>query len=124
MYCRIAGKADSLTFCVIVALILALASSSPGFAQLSTATLLGTITDQSGAVTPGAAITIKNLDTGIARNVLANEAGRASGTILFDLTISTAVFAVAFSTILGMVAGIVPAWSAARLDPVQALRHQ
>ena len=33
--------------------------------------------------------------------VLANEAGRDSGTILFELTPGTAVFAVAFSTILG-----------------------
>ena len=56
--------------------------------------------------------------------VLANEAGRASGTVLFDLTPSTAVFAVAFSTILGMLAGIIPAWSAARLDPVSALRYE
>ena len=52
-----------------------------------------------------------------------NEAGRGSGTVLFELTTSTALFALAFSTILGMVAGIVPAWSAARLDPVLALRH-
>jgi putative ABC transport system permease protein len=56
--------------------------------------------------------------------LLANEAGRSSGTVLFDLTPGTALFAVTFSTILGMVAGIIPAWSAARLDPVQALRHQ
>jgi putative ABC transport system permease protein len=56
--------------------------------------------------------------------LLANEAGRSSGTVLFDLTPGTALFAVGFSTILGMVAGIIPAWSAARLDPVQALRHQ
>jgi len=56
--------------------------------------------------------------------VLANEAGRASGTVLFDLTPGTALFALAFSTILGMIAGIVPAWSAARLDPVSALRYE
>lgn len=56
--------------------------------------------------------------------VLANEAGRSSGTVLFDLTPGTAIFALAFSTILGMLAGIIPAWSAARLDPVQALRYE
>jgi putative ABC transport system permease protein len=56
--------------------------------------------------------------------VLANEAGRSSGTILFDLTPGTAIFAVSFSTILGMLAGVIPAWSAARLDPVEALRYE
>jgi putative ABC transport system permease protein len=55
---------------------------------------------------------------------VANEAGRTSGTVLFELTIGTAAFALAFSTILGMLAGVIPAWSAARLDPVQALRYE
>jgi putative ABC transport system permease protein len=56
--------------------------------------------------------------------VLVNEAGRSSGTVLFELTTSTALFAFAFSTIHGVIAGIVPAWSAARLDPVAALRYE
>jgi len=55
---------------------------------------------------------------------LGNEAGRSSGTILFDLTAGTAVTAVLFSTILGAVAGLVPAVHASRLDPVTALRYE
>ena len=55
---------------------------------------------------------------------LANEAGRSSGTILFQLTPQTAAFAVLFSTVLGVVAGVIPAANAARLDPVAALRYE
>jgi putative ABC transport system permease protein len=55
---------------------------------------------------------------------LANEAGRSSGTVLFQLTAGTAITAVLFATILGAVAGFVPALHAARLDPVSALRYE
>ena len=54
----------------------------------------------------------------------ANAAGRDSGLILFELTLGTALTAVVFSTVLGAVAGIVPALHAARLDPVTALRYE
>jgi putative ABC transport system permease protein len=53
-----------------------------------------------------------------------NDAGRSSGTVLFDLTTGTAITAVLFSTILGALAGFVPALHAARLDPVSALRYE
>jgi putative ABC transport system permease protein len=56
--------------------------------------------------------------------ILANDSGRSSGTVLFELTTGTAITAVAFSTILGALAGFVPAVHAARLDPVSALRYE
>jgi putative ABC transport system permease protein len=56
--------------------------------------------------------------------IFANEAGRSSGTVLFELTAWSAVTAVIFATVLGALAGFVPALHAARLDPVTALRYE
>lgn len=53
-----------------------------------------------------------------------NELGASSGTILFELTTGTALTAILFATILGALAGFVPALHAARLDPVTALRYE
>src|SRR5512146_993767 len=61
---------------------------------------------------------------GAALVTLVNEAGRSSGTILFQLTTGTAITAVGFSTVLGALAGLIPAMHAARLDPVAALRYE
>src|SRR5215471_887385 len=43
--------------------------------QSGNATLTGTVQDASGAVIPNAAVTIRNVDTGVAHEVITNNAG-------------------------------------------------
>ena len=43
--------------------------------QVTTATIVGTISDPSGAITPGAQVTARNVDTGLTRNVISGEDG-------------------------------------------------
>jgi putative ABC transport system permease protein len=64
------------------------------------------------------------LAIGAVMTTLFNDLGRASGNVLFDLTLGTTVTAILFATILGGIAGFVPAWHASRLDPVTALRYE
>jgi len=47
------------------------------------------------------------------------------GMLDFDLFLSQGniIVGLAISTIIGLVSGFVPAWSASRLDPVEAIRH-
>ena len=45
-------------------------------AQLTTATIAGTVTDPTGAIIPRAAITAKNVETGISRSTVAGDSGR------------------------------------------------
>jgi hypothetical protein len=49
--------------CLLV-MVLAFAWTAPAFAQQTTATLVGTITDESGAIVPGVTIVAKHLNTG------------------------------------------------------------
>ena len=46
------------------------------FAQVTTGTISGTVSDASGAVIPGANITVRNVETGITRTSSSDEAGR------------------------------------------------
>jgi len=57
-------------------LALLVASPNHAYAQLSgSATITGSVTDPSGAVVPGAQVTIRNTDTGIERNTVTSDAG-------------------------------------------------
>jgi hypothetical protein len=47
----------------------------PAFSQQFTGTIRGAVTDQSGAVVPGAEVTIKNDATGEVRTVTTNDQG-------------------------------------------------
>src|SRR5262245_15789838 len=52
------------------------------FGQVNTATISGTVHDSSGAVLPGASVTIVNQETGISRTTITNETGRYSAPAL------------------------------------------
>jgi len=43
------------------------------FAQTSTATILGTVKDASGALVPGVSITVKHTESGLTRSVVSGE---------------------------------------------------
>jgi hypothetical protein len=59
----------------LVAVLMAFPLASIGRAQVTSATIVGTITDASGAALPGATVTARNVDTGFSRTVPANDAG-------------------------------------------------
>src|ERR1700747_3004157 len=61
-------------YAVLCLLLLAL-SASLLRAQTFRGTLRGTVADATGAVVPGAAITVKNMDTGVARTTQSNSDG-------------------------------------------------
>ena len=59
---------------------------------------------------------------GVGLTNLINAAGRASGQELFLITPALTALAIGFAVVLGALAGLIPAFRAARLDPVTALR--
>ncbi len=57
---------------------ISLLSGSAASAQTFRGTILGTVTDSTGAAITGAAVAIKNVDTGLARTVSTSEDGTYS----------------------------------------------
>ena len=59
----------------LIATVLALTVSARAFAQSTTATMLGTVTDKTGATVAGAKVTARNMQTNLTRTVVSNEQG-------------------------------------------------
>src|SRR5262245_26411583 len=78
-------------------------------AQVTGATLSGTVTDATGAVIPGVTISIKNRATGIARNVTSDEAGFYSAPNLqagnYDITATQAGFSTVMQSNIELTVG-------------------
>src|ERR1700730_12871189 len=62
---------STLALCLLAILALGTAAS----AQTFRGTILGTVTDSSGASVPGANVTIRNIDTGLVRTVVTSDDG-------------------------------------------------
>ncbi|MGB9334425.1 MAG: TonB-dependent receptor [Candidatus Acidiferrales bacterium] len=63
---------------VLAAIILAAIFAAPGWAQTFRGTILGTVTDSSGAAVAGATVSIKNVDTGLIRTTVSTGDGTYS----------------------------------------------
>src|SRR5262245_31326989 len=60
---------------ILLAIAFIFAFSLPGIAMITSATVSGTIKDQTGAVLPGVDVVVKNLDTGLTRSVVSDGNG-------------------------------------------------
>ncbi len=56
--------------------------------------------------------------------IVINATTPAGQSTLFLITVNLTVLAIGFAVVLGAVAGLLPAWRAARMDPVMALRTE
>src|ERR1700753_1191471 len=74
------------------------AAVSPAFAQTTTADVVGTATDVSGAVVPNATVTLTDVNTHLTRTVKAGSGGEYTFTLLNPGTYSLSVTASGFKT--------------------------
>jgi hypothetical protein len=97
MLARLFSKRTSVVVSVFVILISSLFAEQ-GYAQVTGATLSGTITDPSGAVVPNAQVSMRNTATGVTRTVTADTAGLYVAPNLLPGTYEISVTAPGFNT--------------------------
>src|SRR5206468_5797061 len=96
MLLRVFSERISPVLSIFFVIALGVCSASEAHAQVTGATLSGSVTDTSGAVIPGVMVSVKNRGTGVVRNVSSDEAGFYSAPNLlagsYDVTASAAGF--------------------------------
>jgi hypothetical protein len=96
MFSRFERKTFVSLFAAVMALLLF--GNAPAFAQVSGATLTGTVTDASGAQVPDVKIVIKDVATGIERTVTTNKDGFYIAANLLPSEYRVTVSATGFNT--------------------------
>ena len=71
----IMARARRIVFFGTFAAMLLLAAGADAVAQITAATITGTVKDETGGVLPGADVVVKNLDTGLARAAVSDTNG-------------------------------------------------
>jgi len=96
---RVVSQRIPVSFSLLAVLAIAIFSAGTAYAQVSGATLSGTITDPSGAAIAGAKVSIANKATGVTRDVTTDAAGLYSAPNLlpgvYDVTASASGFSAA-----------------------------
>src|SRR6185369_1421388 len=72
---RLFSKITRIAFCLALAFL-------PAMAQTTTGSIVGTVTDKTGAVVPGAALTVTNIDTGSSNKTITDSSGNYAVTPL------------------------------------------
>lgn len=92
------GKKCVSAVWILIALGVGLTMTARAFAQVSGATLSGTVKDSSGAFIPSAKLAITNVATGVTRTIAADAAGLYAAPNLLPGTYEIRVSATGFST--------------------------
>lgn len=86
-------------FCLLSVIVAAFLTGSPLFAQLSTGNISGAVTDQTGAVIPGATVTVTDTQTGTSRVLKSNRTGQYAAPNLLPGVYAVSAVAAGFQTV-------------------------